>query len=230
VMEDSLVLTQGRTNHLVLDPLSIPHNDSSPTWPCPTTPYQDSCLDVFSHVVECIFLLQLDNVICQALLADSWGDSYNLCTIYTLLTVPLDTLTINFGRTPNAYPLSNAYKNQIIQFQDMYALCSSQPTWSDHNIFDLNSSILMATACHLHMIMNGCLPPVLPFHHCTHALASSSPSGFTLAFWWWGGRAERTRQFWTLFSGTTLHPWWHDRCIPWTLSVNFMKNKKKRRM
>jgi hypothetical protein len=37
-------------------------------------------LDAFSHVDECIFLLQQDNVICQALL-DSWGDSGNPFTI-----------------------------------------------------------------------------------------------------------------------------------------------------
>jgi hypothetical protein len=54
-------------------------------------------LDVFSHVVECTFLLQQDNVICQALL-DLWGDYGNLCTIYALLTVPIDTLTITYGR------------------------------------------------------------------------------------------------------------------------------------
>jgi hypothetical protein len=64
-------------------------------------------LDVFSHVVECIFLLQQDNVICQALL-DLWGDSGNLCTIYALLTVPIDTLTITYGRISDVQPLSNA--------------------------------------------------------------------------------------------------------------------------
>jgi hypothetical protein len=55
-------------------------------------------LDVFSHVVECVFLLQKDNVICQALL-DSWEESDNLCTIYALLMAPLDTLTVTYGRT-----------------------------------------------------------------------------------------------------------------------------------
>jgi hypothetical protein len=50
-------------------------------------------VDAFSHVVECIFLLQQDNVIHQVLL-DLWGESGNLCTIYALLTVPLDTLTV----------------------------------------------------------------------------------------------------------------------------------------
>jgi hypothetical protein len=52
-------------------------------------------LDAFSHVVECIFLLQQDRVICQALL-DSWGASNNPCTIYALLTVPLGTLTVTY--------------------------------------------------------------------------------------------------------------------------------------
>jgi hypothetical protein len=62
---------------------------------------QTVCLEVFSHVVECIFLLQQDNVICQALL-DSWGESGTPCTIYyALLTVPLDILNITYGRTSN---------------------------------------------------------------------------------------------------------------------------------
>jgi hypothetical protein len=53
-------------------------------------------LDAFSHVVECIFLLQQDNVICQALL-DLWGESDNPCTTYVLLMVPLDTLTVTYS-------------------------------------------------------------------------------------------------------------------------------------
>jgi hypothetical protein len=57
-----------------------------------------ACLDAFSNVVELIFLLQQDNVIHQALL-DSSGDSCNGCTIYMLLTLLLDTLTITYGRT-----------------------------------------------------------------------------------------------------------------------------------
>jgi hypothetical protein len=60
---------------------------------------QAAHLDAFSHVVQCIFLLQQDNVICQALF-DSWGESSNPCTIYVLLLmVPIDTLTITYGRT-----------------------------------------------------------------------------------------------------------------------------------
>jgi hypothetical protein len=58
-------------------------------------------LDVVSHVVECMFLLQQDNVICQALL-DWWGEPANPCTIYALLMVPLDTLTVTYGRTYEA--------------------------------------------------------------------------------------------------------------------------------
>jgi hypothetical protein len=72
-------------------------------------------LDVFSHVVECIFLLRQDNVICQALL-DLWQHSGNPCTIYVLLMVPLDTLTITYSRTSDVLPLSNVYKNWITQF------------------------------------------------------------------------------------------------------------------
>jgi hypothetical protein len=67
------------------------------------------------------------------------GDSGNLCTIYTLLTVPLDTLTITYSGTSDAWTLSNAYKNQIIQFQEMYDHCNSQTAWSDCDIFDLTS-------------------------------------------------------------------------------------------
>jgi hypothetical protein len=55
-------------------------------------------LDAFAHVVECIFHLQPDYVICQALLA-SWGESDNPCTIYALLMVPLDTLIVNYSGT-----------------------------------------------------------------------------------------------------------------------------------
>jgi hypothetical protein len=50
-------------------------------------------LDVFSHVFEHVFLLQQENVIHQAHLY-MCGESGNLCTIYALLTAPLDTLTI----------------------------------------------------------------------------------------------------------------------------------------
>ena len=121
---------------------------------------QMACLDAFSHVVECIFLLQQDNVICQALL-DSWGESSNPCTIYALLTVPLDTLTITYGRTSNARPLSNAYKNWITQFQDMYDHCNSQTAWSDHNIFDLTSSHF-DSYCFSISHNHDWSPPVLP--------------------------------------------------------------------
>jgi hypothetical protein len=62
---------------------------------------QRAHLDAFSHVVECIFLLQQDNVICQALL-DLWGEYNNPCTIYKLLMVPLDTLAVTYGGTSNA--------------------------------------------------------------------------------------------------------------------------------
>jgi hypothetical protein len=60
-----------------------------------------ACLDAFSHVVECIFLLQQDNVICQAIL-DSWGKSGNPCTTFALLMVPLDTLTVTYSGTSAA--------------------------------------------------------------------------------------------------------------------------------
>jgi hypothetical protein len=51
--------------------------------------------------VKCVFLLQQDNVICQALL-DLWGDYGNPCTIYALLMVPLDTLTVTYGGNSDA--------------------------------------------------------------------------------------------------------------------------------
>jgi hypothetical protein len=58
---------------------------------------QAAHLDEFSHAVECIFLLQQDNIICQALL-DSRGKSNGQCTIYMLLMVFLDTLTVTYGK------------------------------------------------------------------------------------------------------------------------------------
>jgi hypothetical protein len=53
---------------------------------------------------------------------------------------PFDTLTTTYGRTSDVQPLSNAYTNQITQFQDMYDHWKSQTAWSDHNIFDLTWS------------------------------------------------------------------------------------------
>jgi hypothetical protein len=41
VTKDSLVLTQGRTNHMVLAQQTVPNNDLPPAWPCPTTHYPD---------------------------------------------------------------------------------------------------------------------------------------------------------------------------------------------
>ncbi len=35
----SLHHLQGKTNSLALDPQNVPHNDSSSTWPCQTSPY-----------------------------------------------------------------------------------------------------------------------------------------------------------------------------------------------
>jgi hypothetical protein len=73
-----------------------------------------------------------NNAIHQALL-DLWGESGNPCTICALLMVPLDTLTVTYSGASAAQPLSNACKNQITQFQDMYDHCNSQTAWSDHN-------------------------------------------------------------------------------------------------
>jgi hypothetical protein len=84
--------------------------------PCPLPGHvqqlttQTACLDAFSHVVECIFLLQQDIGIHQALL-DLLRESGNLCTIYALLMVPLDTLTVPYGGISAVRPLSNAYEN-----------------------------------------------------------------------------------------------------------------------
>jgi hypothetical protein len=81
--------------------------------------------------------------------------------------VPLDTLAVTYGGTSNAWPLSNAYKNQITQFQDMYDHCNSQTTWSDHNIFDLTSSHF-DSYCFL-ISQSWLVTPVLPLWHCTYA-------------------------------------------------------------
>ena len=89
--------------------------------------------------LEFIFLLQQDNVIHQALL-DSWGESNNSYAIYILITVPLHSLQVTYSGTYDVWPLSNAYKNQITQFWDMYDCCNYQAALSDHNIFYLTSS------------------------------------------------------------------------------------------
>ncbi len=75
--------------------------------------------------------------------------------------VPLDTLTVTYGRTSDVQPLSNAYKNWITQFQDIYDYCNSQTAWSDHNIFDLTSSHF-DSYCFLISHNHDWLPPVLP--------------------------------------------------------------------
>jgi hypothetical protein len=83
-----------------------------------------------------------------------------------LLMVLLDTLTITYGRTSDVQPLSNAYKNLITQFQNMYHHCKR----SDHNIFDLTSSHFDSYCMSL-TYHHEWLPPVLPLCHHTHAPA-----------------------------------------------------------
>jgi hypothetical protein len=122
-------------------------------------------LEAFIHVVEDLFLLQQGNVIWQALL-DLWGTSNNPCMIY----VPLHALQINYGATSGAQPLSNAYKNQITHFQNMYDHCSCQIAWSDCNIFDLMSSNFDSYTSATFM----------PLHLCS--CTSSNPSGLTKVF------------------------------------------------
>jgi hypothetical protein len=114
----------------------------------------------FSHVIEDIFLLPHGNVIQQALLY-SWGASNNLCTIYMFLTVPLHPLQVTYGRTCNERPLSNAYKNQITHFQNMYDCCSCKTAWSNHKLFDLTSSHF-DSYCMLITHNHDWLPQVLP--------------------------------------------------------------------
>jgi hypothetical protein len=103
-------------NYLVLTQIRVPNNALPLLGHVQQLTTQMACLDAFSHVVECIFCLQQDNVIHQEAILDSWGESGNLCTIYALLMVPLDTLTVTYGGTSAAQPLSNAYKNWITQF------------------------------------------------------------------------------------------------------------------
>jgi hypothetical protein len=100
-------------------PVAMAQTMTPPSGHVQQLPTQTTHLDVFSHVVECILLLQQDNIICQGLI-DSWGDSNNLCMIYVLITVPLDTLTITYGTTSDAQPLSNAYKNWITPFYNIH--------------------------------------------------------------------------------------------------------------
>jgi hypothetical protein len=68
---------------------------------------QAARLEAFSHVVERVFFLPLDNVVWQALL-DVWGASNSPCMIHVLLTVPLQSLQATYGGTYDAQPLSNA--------------------------------------------------------------------------------------------------------------------------
>jgi hypothetical protein len=131
-----------RVDYLILTQLLIHKHDSPLPGHVQQLTTQMAHRDAFSHVVKCVFLLQQDNVICCQALLDLWGEVPTTRTQYTcmLLTVPLDTLTVTYGGTYNVQPFSNAYKNQITQFQDMYDHCNCQTAWSDHNIFDLTSS------------------------------------------------------------------------------------------
>ncbi len=152
------------------------------------------------------FFKSKDNVICQALL-DSWGELGNPCTIYMLLTVPLDTLTITKnGRTSHVQPLCNACKNWITQFWDMYDHCNSQTTWSDHNIFDLTSSHF-DSYCFSISHNHDWSPLVLPLQHCTYAptchqvpLVSAKCSD--------DGEESGLSPVLNTFLRTTLHSWW----------------------
>jgi hypothetical protein len=114
-------------------------------------------LDAFSHVVECIFLLQQDNVICQA---DLWGDSGNLCTLYMLLTIPLDTLIITYGRhNPSlTHTRIGLHKSKTC----MTIAIARPPGLITISLFDFTSSHF-DSYCMLLTYHHGWLPPVLPF-------------------------------------------------------------------
>jgi hypothetical protein len=154
-------------NYLVLTQIRLPNNAFPPPGHIQQLTTQTACLDALSHVVEHVFLLEQDNIFCQALL-DSWGESSNLCTIYALLTVPIETFTVTYNGTSAVQPLSNAYKNRIAQFQEMYDHCNSQIAWSDHNILDLTASHF-DSYCFSIYHNHDWLPPVLPLWHCTYA-------------------------------------------------------------
>jgi hypothetical protein len=88
--------------------------------------------------------------------------------IYVLLTVPLHSLQINYGKTSDAQPLSNAYKNQITHFKTCMTLAAAK--LPAHNIFDLTSSHF-DSYCMSISHNHKWLPPVLPSCHCTYAPA-----------------------------------------------------------
>jgi hypothetical protein len=143
--------------------LLVMSNNSQPR--CPSW-----CILPCGYVFEHVFLLQQDNVICLALL-DSLGESGHPCTIFVLLMIPLDTLTVTYGGTSDVRPLSNAYKIQIKQFQDIYDHCNSQTAWSDHNIFEDLTSSHFDFYCFLISHNHDWSPPVLPLWHHTYAPA-----------------------------------------------------------
>jgi hypothetical protein len=84
--------------------------------------------------------------------------------------VPLDTLTVTYGRTYEVQPLSDAYKNWITQFQDRYDHHNNQTMQSDHNIIDLTSSHFDSYCMSL-TYNHDWLPPVVSLCQCTHAPA-----------------------------------------------------------
>jgi hypothetical protein len=120
--------------------------------------------------------------------------------------VPVDTLTITYGRTYDVWPLSNSYKNWITQFQDMYDHCNSQTTWSDHNIFDLTSSHF-DSCCFWYLII------MIGHSQCSH-YDTALMLPHVIKFLWSHQSVQMMGRSLELspvpnppFSGTTLHSW-----------------------
>ncbi len=91
---------------------------------------------------------------------------HDIHTPYTSPSLPSGYLQQNLW----CEPISNAYKNWITHFWNMYDHCSCLTTWSDHNIFDLTSSHF-DSYCTLMSHNHDWSPPVLPLCHCTYAPA-----------------------------------------------------------
>jgi hypothetical protein len=101
--------------------------------------------------LESIFLLQQDNVICQALLV-SWGESNNLYTINTLLTVPLTPFRLLAVELIMWNP--SLMHTRIVGLLNSET-CMTITTAKLPGLITTPHPILTAIACCLHIIMNG---------------------------------------------------------------------------
>jgi hypothetical protein len=112
-------------------------------------------LDAFSHVVECIFLLQQDNVLHQTLL-DLWGDSGNPHAQYTHSKwFPLTPLPLPMAEPQMHNPSLMYTRIGLHSSKTCMTIATAKLSGLITTSLNLPHPILMAIACPLHIIMDG---------------------------------------------------------------------------